>query len=329
MTITPGTHFRPSSSEPSIPIPTFAQTLAQHNRHLTRLKTTNLQVNLGLLCNQECRHCHLEAGPHRSEIMTEKTVEDVLAFAQREHFQVVDITGGAPELNPSLPYLIREMSGLVPKILCRSNLTALTDKNRKSLPALFTENRVVIIASLPSLNGSQADAQRGPGVFPKSIEALQWLNALGYGQENSGLELNLVSNPVGAFLPAPQVQTEERFRLDLKNKWGVVFNHLYTFANVPLGRFLRWLDQSNNLETYLQKLAQSFNAQTLEGVMCRTMVSVSWDGFLFDCDFNLAQGLYLGGKKQHLSEMKNSLKVGRPIAVSDHCYACTAGTGFT
>jgi radical SAM/Cys-rich protein len=310
-------------------IPPFAQTLAQNKLSLTRLTTSSLQINMGLLCNQECRHCHLEAGPHRSEVMSPKTVEDVLAFAQRGNFQVVDITGGAPEMNLHLPYLIREISKLSPKILFRSNLTALTDENRESLMTLFTENRVVIIASLPSTNQSQADAQRGNGVFQKSIQTMQWLNARGYGQENTDLELNLVSNPVGAFLPSSQVHAENKFRSDLKSRWGVVFNHLYTFANVPLGRFLRWLDQSNNLEKYWQKLVQSFNPLSLEGVMCRTMVSVSWDGFLFDCDFNLAQGLFLGGKRHHLSEIEDPLSTGMPIAVSDHCYACTAGAGFT
>jgi radical SAM/Cys-rich protein len=310
-------------------IPGFARTLAEQKLSLTRLKTTTLQVNMGLLCNQECRHCHLEAGPHRKELMTRETVESVIATAHKEDFQVVDITGGAPELNPHLPRLIQGLFPLIPRILFRSNLTALNTEAGKGLPWLFSEHGVVMIASLPAANPDQTDAQRGPGVFQKSIQGLQALNALGYGQEGSVLELNLVSNPAGAFLPSAQDQFEARFRQDLKEKWGVVFNHLYTLANVPLGRFLGWLEQSNNLEPYLKKLVQSFNPQALEGVMCRTTVSVSWDGTLFDCDFNLARGLFSGGKKTHLSAMKEAIGPGMPIAVSDHCYACTAGSGFT
>ncbi|MBI5605757.1 MAG: arsenosugar biosynthesis radical SAM protein ArsS [Deltaproteobacteria bacterium] len=310
-------------------IPTFPQTLAQHKRSITRLKTSTLQINMGLLCNQECRHCHLEAGPHRSEIMTAETIQEVVAFAREGAFQAADITGGAPELNTNLPLLIREISPLVQRVSLRSNLTALSDGSHDPLRALLEKYRVAIIASLPSSNPSQADAQRGQGIFLKSIRAMQGLNARGYGQEGSGLELNLVANPTGAYLPSSQEQIEKKFRLDLKNKWGVVFNHLYAFANVPLGRFRLWLSKSGNLESYCQKLAQSFNPAALEGVMCRTMVSVSWDGFLFDCDFNLSQGLFMGGKKTPLSEGKPLLRPGAPIAVSDHCYACTAGAGFT
>lgn len=307
----------------------FPQALSRHNLNLTRQKTTALQINMGLLCNQECRHCHLEAGPYRSEIMTAETVHEVVALAQRGEFQIADITGGAPELNPHLTLLIKEISPSVQRVILRSNLTALTQGNRDSLIARLQKYRVVITASLPSINNSQAEAQRGPGTFQKSLLALKALNALGYGQEGSDLELNLVVNPVGAFIPPSQKQTEEKFRLDLKKKWGIVFNHFYAFANVPLGRFRRWLDQTGNLETYMQKLAGSFNPSAVERVMCRTLISVSWDGFLFDCDFNLSQRLFYGGKKTHLSELNGPLQPGTPIAVSDHCFACTAGAGFT
>jgi radical SAM/Cys-rich protein len=307
----------------------FSQTLSRHNLNLTRQKTTTLQVNMGLLCNQECRHCHLEAGPYRSEIMSAETAAEVVSFARKGEFQIADITGGAPELNPNLPFLIRKISSSVQKLILRSNLTALTQGDREALIAQLKKYRVGITASLPSLNGSQADSQRGPGTFQKSILTLKTLNALGYGQEDSGLELNLVVNPVGAFIPSSQKQTEEKFRLDLKKKWGVVFNHLYAFANAPLGRFRRWLDQSGNLENYMEKLAGGFNPSAVERVMCRSSISVSWNGFLFDCDFNLSQELYWGGEKTHLSEIPGPLQPGTPIAVSDHCYACTAGAGFT
>ncbi len=310
-------------------IPSFSQTLSEHNLVLTRQKTTVLQVNMGLLCNQECRHCHLEAGPFRTEIMNAETAHEVIAFARRGEFQIMDITGGAPELNPHLPLLIREISPTVRQLILRSNLTVLTQGTWERLLTELQKNRVVVTASLPSVNESQTDAQRGPGTFQKSIQALKILNDLGYGQEDAGLELNLVVNPTGAFMPSSQKQIEEKFRLDLKRKWGVVFNQLYAFANVPLGRFLRWLDQSGNRETYMQKLAGGFNPSALEKVMCRTSISVSWDGFLFDCDFHLSQHLYWGGKQTHLSEIPGPLKSGTPIALSDHCYACTAGAGFT
>jgi radical SAM/Cys-rich protein len=311
------------------PIRPFSQTLSENSRELRRLPTTTLQINMGLACNQECRHCHLEAGPLRSEMMTADTVSEVIAFIKRGNFQVVDITGGAPELNPNLSRLIEQSSPWVQRVFLRSNLTALYDESREHLIKLLQKYRVIIFASLPSANSTQAELQRGQGSFEKSIQALQALNALGYGQPGSDLELNLAVNPVGAFLPPSQKQTEQKFRLDLERKWGVTFNHLFTFVNVPLGRFRHWLDQSNNLETYLEKLVGAFNPSALERVMCRTSISVSWDGYLFDCDFNLSQGIFMGGKKIHLTEMKIPLSPGTPVAVSDHCYACTAGAGFT
>jgi radical SAM/Cys-rich protein len=188
---------------------------------------------------------------------------------------------------------------------------------------------VVIVASLPSTNEAQADSQRGRGIFQTSLDTLRKLNAMGYGQDGTGLELDLVSNPTGAFLPTPQGQTEQRFREILTKKWGIVFNHLYSFANAPLGRFRQWLLQSENLESYLQRLASSFNPCAVEGLMCRTLVSVSWDGILYDCDFNLARDLPMGGRRTHVSHMEGPPEPGSPIAVGDHCYTCTAGAGFT
>jgi radical SAM/Cys-rich protein len=310
-------------------IPPFSRTLSQNQLVLTRLDTTTLQINMGLLCNQECRHCHLDAGPNRSEVMTVKTVQEVIEFARRGKFQIADITGGAPELNPHLPLLIQEISPSIPRMMLRSNLTALNDRKQESLIPLLKEYGVVIIASFPSLNGPRADTQRGPGIFQKSIRVLQSLNSLGYGREGSGLELNLVVNPTGTGLPSPQEKTEKEFREGLNTKWGVVFNHLYTLANVPLGRFLQDLVQSMTLNLYRQELFRAFNPAALAGVMCRSTVSVSWDGTLFDCDFNLARGLFMGGRKTHISELSGPPLPGQPIAVSDHCYACTAGTGFT
>jgi len=314
---------------PSRDIEPFSQTLARHSLRLSRKKATTLQINVGLLCNQACRHCHLEAGPDREEIMRRETVKDVVAYAARSGVEVVDITGGAPELNPSISELIDALSSLTPRLMFRSNLSALSNENREGLLRLLRDRGVVIVASFPSLNESQADSQRGEGTFSRSVRALQRLNEMGYGKEGTGLELNLVSNPTGAFLPPSQKETERRFRQVLERKWGIVFNNLYSFANVPLGRFRKWLDESGNLEGYIEKLSSSFNPCAVEGLMCRTLVSVSWDGYLYDCDFNLARGLYLGNTKIHVSEMPGPPEPGSPIAVADHCYTCTAGTGFT
>ena len=195
--------------------------------------------------------------------------------------------------------------------------------------ATLSDHQVVIVASFPAINASQTDSQRGSGIFDTSIEALIKLNRLGYGREGSGLELNLVSNPTGAFLPPSQAQTEKRFRQVLKDRWGLHFNNLLTFANVPLGRFRQWLAGSNNLDMYLEKLAQRFNPCAVSRVMCRSLVSVSWDGYLFDCDFNLAAKMPMGGRRTHINEMAGPPREGAPIVTGDHCYTCTAGSGFT
>ncbi len=307
----------------------FRERLSVNDLALVRDDTTTLQINVGLLCNQACRHCHLEAGPQRREMMSLETVGELIAYARRGGFTVVDITGGAPELNPHLTRLIRGVAPYTKKIMVRSNLTALTDGHRTDMMEFFREQRVVVLASFPSLQSIQTDAQRGPGVFQTSINTLRQLNTFGYGQAGSGLELDLVSNPSGAFLPPAQAEAEKRFRKELENRWGLVFNHLYVFANVPLGRYRKWLDQSGNLQRYREKLVSGFNPATLAGVMCRSLVSVSWEGHLYDCDFNLALDLPYGGRKTHVSEMEGPPLTGTPIRVGDHCYACTAGSGFT
>jgi len=307
----------------------FNQNLAKRGLQLARAETTTLQINTGLLCNQSCRHCHLDAGPTRSEKMVAETMDQVVAYAERCAFQVIDITGGAPELNPALDYLVERLSPHAPRILLRSNLTALNQQKDDSLVRVLSAHRVVVFASLPSTNASQADSQRGDGIYQQSIEVLIRLNALGYGKEGTGLELNLVSNPTGAFVPAPQAQMEKRFRGVLRGKHGVVFSNLYSFGNAPIGRFRTWLVESDNYAAYMQKLHASFNPCAIEGLMCRSLVSVDWDGYLYDCDFNLAQGLYMGGRRTHISQMLELPEPGSAIAVSDHCYTCTAGEGFT
>jgi radical SAM/Cys-rich protein len=307
----------------------FRQTLLRHGLRLERVKTTILQINVGLRCNQICRHCHLGAGPGRKENMDSETADAVIAYAGRSAFEAVDITGGAPELNPNIDKLIEGLSPLAPRLMFRANLTAISDGKRGALMDLLREKRAVIIASFPSLNEAQADSQRGDGMFKKSVETLRQLNRLGYGQEETGLELDLVCNPTGAFLPSPQDQITKRFREVLLRKWGIAFNNLYSFANVPLGRFRTWLKEIGNLESYMGRLAAGFNPCAVEGLMCRSWVSVSWDGYLYDCDFNLAKGLPMGNRKTHVSEMAGPPPEGNPIAVADHCYTCTAGAGFT
>jgi len=306
----------------------FNLTLAKHNLELVRNDSHTLQINLGFLCNQQCRHCHLSAGPSRRENMDLETVEKVVKYAERNDFETIDITGGAPELNPNLGYLIEKISPFASRIMLRSNLSVMKDK-LGDLVDLLKSYRVVIVASFPSINVTQTDSQRGEGIFKESIEVLKKMNGIGYGSNDAGLELHLVSNPTGAYLPPTQEQAEKRFHQVLENKWGVVFNNLYGFANAPLGRFRLWLLESGNFEKYMAKLSDSFNPCATEGLMCRTLVSVSWDGYLYDCDFNLARGLAMGGQKIHVSEMKGPPKPGSQIVTADHCYTCTAGSGFT
>lgn len=307
----------------------FARTLAEQRLTLTRGQTRTLQLNLGFLCDLACRHCHLEAGPQRREVMSRATMEDVIAFARRVPFAVIDITGGAPELVPDLPYLLQSLAPLTGKLLLRSNLTAIAEEGRQALLKICVDHQVTIVASFPSLNAGQADAQRGGGVFERSLETLRRLNALGYGQPGSGLELDLVTSPAGAFLPAGQAQTEKHFKRQLATKWGIVFNQLYTFANVPLGRFRTWLQLSGNFDSYLESLRAAFNPCTIDSLMCRHQLSVAWDGTLYDCDFNLAAAIPLGSARKHVAQLLQGPEVGAAIATGEHCFACTAGSGFT
>jgi radical SAM/Cys-rich protein len=307
----------------------FAQTLEEKRLALSRDHAHVLQINTGLLCDLACKHCHLDAGPHRLEVMNRQTMDDVISFAKRGQFNTIDITGGAPELVPDLAYLLRGLRPLTGNLMLRSNLIALSGENQGSLLELLVELKVTLVASFPSTSPSQTDSQRGAGVMDKSIVMLKRLNALGYGQPGSGLELNLVANPAGAFLPADQKATEQKFKRDAERKWGIAFNTLFTFANVPLGRFRNWLEKSGNLDGYLLKLANAFNPCTLDGLMCKSLVSVAWDGTVYDCDFNLAAGIPLGGQPKHVSELLEPPGPGEVIATGDHCYACTAGSGFT
>lgn len=307
----------------------FASTLTDLGLSLTRRSAGVLQVNVGLVCNMCCRHCHLEAGPQRDECMSRSVMDQTAELAAALKPHTVDITGGAPELNPDLPYLIERLAPLAPTLLLRSNLTAIAQGEFEELLDLCVRKKVTIVASLPAVNASQTEALRGKGVFDTSLAVLRDLNRRGYGRPGSHLELHLVSNPSGAFLPPDQAQTEIRFKRDLARRAGVEFNNLFVFANMPLGRFRTWLVDSGNYESYMGKLVQGFNPCTVENLMCRDLVSVNWDGMLFDCDFNLALGLGLGGRSTHISEALDNLAQDAPIAVGDHCFACTAGSGFT
>lgn len=308
---------------------TFRETLERHGLELQKGRTTTLQINVGRACDLACRHCHLEAGPARSELMSAETVEEAIACAGRLSFDNADITGGAPELLPSLPRLITGLATLVKKLTVRTNLTALSRPESASLPELYQRHNVAIIASLPATNAGQTEAQRGSGVWEKSIAMLRLLNGLGYGREGSGLELDLASNPSGAFFPAEQAQAERKFRHDLERRYHIGFTSLFTFTNSPLGRFCDWLETSGNLEAYRDKLERAFNPCTIGGLMCRSLISVDWDGFLYDCDFNVAADLPHGTRKTHVRELFELPLQGTPIPVGDHCYACAAGSGFT
>jgi radical SAM/Cys-rich protein len=261
--------------------------------------------------------------------MSRETMSALIAFAERFPFRLADITGGAPEMVPDLPFLIEGLAPRMPRLMLRSNLVALAAPARENLLDLCVSKQVVLVASFPSTGLSQADAQRGAGVADAGIRMLKRLNCMGYGVEGSELELNLVSNPVGAFLPPDQAPAEAKFRQDMLRKWGITFNRLYTFGNAPLGRFRSWLMESGNHDRYVRALADGFNPCTVEGLMCRTQLSVSWDGYLYDCDFNLAAGRPLDGRMTHVSELRRLPHSGSPIAVGDYCYACTAGSGFT
>jgi radical SAM/Cys-rich protein len=308
---------------------TFSHTLERHGVSLTRLTTTTLQVNVGLVCDLACRHCHLEASPARTELMGRETSDAVIACAERFRFATIDITGGAPELLPQLPDMIGRLAPLADRLIVRTNLTALALPGSSGLCELYRNHRVAIVASLPAVNRSQCEAQRGSGVWETSIAMLRRLNALGYGVPGSGLELDLVANPTGAFLPPGQVETDRRFHQDLQRRYGIAFSNLFTFANVPLGRYRSWLEQSGNWDRYRDKLVASFNPCTLPGLMCRTLISVDWAGDLYDCDFNLAAGLPHGSSRTHISQLTVLPPEGTPIPVGDHCFACTAGSGFT
>ncbi|MCW9708751.1 arsenosugar biosynthesis radical SAM (seleno)protein ArsS [Fodinibius salsisoli] len=310
--------------------PKFREKLEEIN--LYPLKPTGIeifQMNVGYMCNMTCKHCHVDAGPDRTEVMSKETFKQCLEALQHSKADTVDLTGGAPEMNPHFRWFVEKVSALGKHIIVRSNLTILTTAPKyQALPKFFAEHGVEVTCSLPFYNKSRTDRQRGEGTYDRSVEALKKLNAIGYGTEGTGLELNLVYNPAGAFLPGGQESLEKDFKRQLKRKHGITFNNLFTITNLPISRYLNFLLESGNLEEYMDRLITSFNPAAAQGVMCRNTISVGWDGTLYDCDFN--QMLEMPVEEQaprHISEW-NELKLNnREVKINQHCFGCTAGAG--
>lgn len=289
------------------------------------------QINLGKMCNQVCKHCHVDAGPDRKEIMTWEIMEACLqVIGSEKSIHTVDLTGGAPEMNPEFRRLILEIRRLRPEItiIVRCNLTIiLANPKYHDLPEFFKANRVEVVSSLPYFTANRTDAQRGDGVFEKSIKALQMLNSVGYGMEGSNLRLNLVYNPAGAFLPGSQTELEAEFKKKLRDRYQVEFNQLFTITNLPISRFLEYLLRTDNYESYMEKLISAFNPAAAAGVMCRNTVSIGWDGFLYDCDFNQMLELKVETDSPHIKDWNSHQLLNRDIVINNHCFGCTAGAG--
>ena len=289
---------------------------------------TVFQINVGRLCNQACAHCHVDAGPDRREVMSRETAELCIRALAQTDIPTVDITGGAPELCPSFRWLVEQAHALGRQVVDRCNLTVLLVQSQADLAEFLAKHRVEVIASLPYYRAAQTDAQRGEGVFDKSVAALRKLNGLGYGKEGTGLKLNLVYNPVGAFLPPKQESIEKQFKRELERHFGVVFNHLYTITNMPISRFLEFLLSTGNYEGYMERLTNAFNPAAAAGVMCRYTLSVGWDGTLYDCDFNQMLDLPVDhGAPRHIRDFDPAGLAARHIITGNHCYGCTAGAG--
>ncbi len=287
------------------------------------------QVNVGKMCNQVCKHCHVDAGPDRKEIMTRETMQLCLdAINNNPSIRTVDLTGGAPELNPDFRWFVEQIKLSGKHIIVRCNLTIiLANKRFYDLPGFFKQHDIEVVSSLPSYSRDRTDRQRGDGVFEDSIKALKMLNAVGYGITGSGLTLNLVYNPAGAFLPPSQVALEKEFKDALLKDFGIVFNNLYTITNMPISRYLDYLLQSGNYEKYMEKLIGAFNPAAAANVMCRNTISIGWDGYLYDCDFNQMLDLKVSCNSKHLSDFNAEKLINREIIVNQHCYGCTAGLG--
>ncbi|WP_408045696.1 arsenosugar biosynthesis radical SAM (seleno)protein ArsS [Tenacibaculum litopenaei] len=311
-------------------LPTFAQKIKETNQFPLRPKKLEiLQINVGYMCNQVCAHCHVDAGPDRKEIMTRETMQQCLEVIKATGAHTLDLTGGAPEMNPNFRWFVEEAAKAgIKDFIVRSNLTIIrANKKYYDLPEFFKKHNVHVVSSMPHWTRGKTDKQRGDGVFDKSIKALQELNAVGYGVEGSGLKLDLVYNPSGAFLPGDQQSMEKDFKKALYEDFEIVFNSLFAITNLPISRFLDYLIASENYEDYMYALVEAYNPMAVANVMCTNTLSVSWDGYLYDCDFNQMLNLKVASKVTHISDYNEQALQDRNIIINQHCYGCTAGAG--
>ncbi len=308
----------------------FEQSLINSGyENITPIYPEILQINIGKLCNQTCAHCHVDAGPDRKEEnMNKETLEQCLDLIRKYGISTVDITGGAPEMNPHFRWFVESCKSLGCHVMDRCNLTIIEAHEKYGdLPQFFADNKVEVVSSLPYFTATRTDSQRGDGVFEASISALKKLNAVGYGNPDSELTLNLVYNPSGAFLPGNQSELELEFKRQLKRKYDIEFNNLFAITNLPISRFLDYLIESENYTQYMTELIEAYNPATIDGLMCRNTISVSWDGYIYDCDFNQMLDLKVDSKSKHLNDFDMDDFLNRKVVINQHCYGCTAGSG--
>lgn len=311
-------------------LPTFAKKISQTNQFPLRPKKLEiLQLNLGYMCNQVCEHCHVDAGPDRKEIMTWETMQKCLEVIKNTGAHTLDLTGGAPEMNPNFRRFVEQASlAGINDFIVRSNLTIIrANKKHYDLPDFFKKHNIHVVSSMPHWTKGKTDKQRGEGVFDLSIKALQDLNAVGYGMPGSSLKLDLVYNPNGAYLPGNQASMEKEFKSALLEDFNIQFHHLFAITNLPISRFLDYLIASDNYEEYMYQLVDAYNPNAVQNLMCTNTISVSWDGYLYDCDFNQMLDLKIASKTTHISQYNESILRHRNIVISQHCYGCTAGAG--
>ena len=311
-------------------LPTFAKKIKETSQFPLRPKKLEiLQINVGYMCNQVCAHCHVDAGPDRKEIMTRETMQQCLEVIKKTGAHTLDLTGGAPEMNPNFRWFVEEASKVgIKDFIVRSNLTIIrANKKYHDLPEFFKKHNVHVVSSMPHWTRGKTDKQRGDGVFDKSIQALKDLNTVGYGRPDSSLRLDLVYNPSGAFLPGDQMALENDFKKALKEDFSIDFHNLFAITNLPISRFLDYLIASENYEDYMYALVEAYNPAAVDNVMCTNTLSVSWDGWLYDCDFNQMLNLKVASKVKHISEYNEELLQNRNIIINQHCYGCTAGAG--
>ena len=311
-------------------LPTFKDKIVESNQFPLKPKPLEiLQINVGYMCNQVCEHCHVDAGPDRKEIMTKETMQQCLDVIKTTGAHTLDLTGGAPEMNPNFRWFVEEAAKAgIKDFIVRSNLTIIrANKKYHDLPEFFKKHNVHVVSSMPHWTRGKTDKQRGEGVFDQSIQALKDLNAIGYGMPNSNLKLDLVYNPSGAFLPANQAAMEKDFKKALLEDFGIQFHNLFAITNLPISRFLDFLIASDNYEDYMYALVDAFNPAAVANVMCTNTISVSWDGYLYDCDFNQMLDLKVASKAKHISDYNEEILQNRDIIISQHCYGCTAGAG--